>query len=61
MPSKLERKFMPRLSVWKLKDPQRRNHFQEVFNLPVSVSAAVADTATGDFMGQHQGRPSLDN
>ena len=39
MPPKPKRKFMPRLNVWKLKDPQRRNHFKEVFNLHVRASA----------------------
>ena len=40
---KPKRKFTPRLKVWKLKDPQMNNHFQEVFNLHVSTSASVAD------------------
>ena len=41
--------FTPRLKVWKLKDPQTSNHFQEVFNLHVSTSAGVADGATEDI------------
>ena len=40
---------MPRLKVWKLTDPQRRNHFQEVFKLHVSASAGVPDAATEDI------------
>ena len=43
VPPKSKRKFNPRLKVWKLKDPQTSNHFQEVFNLHVSTSAGVAD------------------
>ena len=39
-------KFTPRLKVWKLKDPQTSNHFQEVFNSHVSASAVVADAVT---------------
>ena len=42
-------KCTPRLKVWKLKDSQTSNHFQEVFNLHVSTSAGVADGATGDI------------
>ena len=49
VPPKPKGKFIPRLKVWKLKDPQRRNHFQEVFNLHVSVSAGVPDAATEDI------------
>ena len=49
MPPKSKRKFTPRLKVWKLKDPQTSNHFQEVFNLHVSTSAGVADEATEDI------------
>ena len=41
VPPKHKRKFKPRLKVWKLTDPQRRNHFQEVFKLHVSASAGV--------------------
>ena len=37
------------LAVWKLKDPQTSNHFQEVFNLHESTSAGVADEATEDI------------
>ena len=48
-PPKSKRKFTPRLKVWKLKDPQTSNHFQEVFNLHVSTSAGVADGATEDI------------
>ena len=48
VPPKSKRKFTPRLKVWKLKDPQTSNHFQEVFNLHVSTSAGVADGATED-------------
>ena len=33
----------------KLTDPQRRNHFQEVFKLYVSASAGVPDAATEDI------------
>ena len=39
VPPQPKRKFTPRLKVWKLTDPQRRNHFQEVFKLHVSASA----------------------
>ena len=46
---KTKRKFTPRLKVWKLTDPQRRNHFQEVFKLHVSASAGVPDAATQDI------------
>ena len=46
MPPKSKRKFTPRIKVWKLKDPQTINHFQEVFNLHVSVPAGKADAAT---------------
>ena len=46
---KSKRKFTPCLKVWKLKDPQTSNHFQEVFNLHVSTSAGVADGATEDI------------
>ena len=46
---KSKRKFIPLLKVWKLKDPQMSNHFQEVFNLHVSMSAGVADAATEDI------------
>ena len=49
VPPKSKRKFIPRLKVWKLKDPQTSNHFQEVFNLHVSTSAGVADGATEDI------------
>ena len=49
MPPKPKRKFTPRLKVWKLTDPQRRNHFQEVFKLHVSASAGVPDAATEDI------------
>ena len=41
VPPKPKRKFTPRLKVWKLTDPQRRNHFQEVFKLHVSATAGV--------------------
>ena len=49
MPLKSKRKFTPRLKVWKLKDPQTSNHFQEVFDLDMSASAGVADAATEDI------------
>ena len=49
VPPKSKCKFTPRLKVWKLKDPQTSNHFQEVFNLHVSTSAGVADGATEDI------------
>ena len=49
VPPKSKRKFTPRLKVWKLKDPQTSNHFQEVFNLHVSTSAGIADGATEDI------------
>ena len=49
MPPKSKRKFTPCLKVWKLKDPQTSNHFQEVFNLHVSTSAGVVDGATEDI------------
>ena len=48
-PPKSKRKFTPSLKVWKLKDPQTSNHFQEVFNLHVSTSAGVADGVTEDI------------
>ena len=49
MPPNTKRKFTPRLKVWKLTDPQRRNHFQEVFRLQVSAYAGVPDAATEDI------------
>ena len=49
VPPKPKRKFTPPLKVWKLTDPQRRNHFQEVFKLHVSASAGVPDAATEDI------------
>ena len=49
VPPKPKRKFTPRLKVWKLIDPQRRNHFQEVFKLHVSASAGVPNAATEDI------------
>ena len=49
VPPKSKRKFTPCHKVWKLKDPQTSNHFQEVFNLHVSTSAGVADGATEDI------------
>ena len=49
VPPKSKRKFTPRLKVWELKDPQMSNHFQEVFNLHVSMSAGAADAATEDI------------
>ena len=49
MPPKPKRKFTPRLKVWKLTDPLRRNHFHEVFKLHVSASAGVPDAATEDI------------
>ena len=41
VPPKPKRKFTPHLKVWKLTDPLRKNHFQEVFSLHVSVAASV--------------------
>ena len=49
MPPKPKRRFTPRLKVWKLRDPQRRNHFQEVFKLHESASAGVPDAANEDI------------
>ena len=49
MPPKPKRKFTPCLKVWKLTDPQKRNHFQEVFKLHVSASAGVSDAAIEDI------------
>ena len=49
VPPKSKRKFTPRLTVWKLKDPKTSNHFQDVFNLHVSISAGVADGTTEDI------------
>ena len=49
VPLKSKRKFTPRLKVWKYKDPQTSNQFQEVFNLHVSTSTGVADGATEDI------------
>ena len=51
--------IMTRLKVWKLTDPQRKNHYQEVFKLHVSASAGVPDAATEDVAPQD--RPSQDN
>ena len=53
VPPKPKCKFMPCLKVWKLKDPERRNHVQEVFKLHVSSSAAVPDAATEDTWNNH--------
>ena len=44
---KSKHKSIPRLKVWKLKDPLTSSHFQEVFNL--HVSAGVTDAATEDI------------
>ena len=44
---KSRRKFTPHLKVWTLKDPQKSNNFQKVFN--PHVSAGVADAATEDI------------
>ena len=49
VPPKPKRKFTTRLKVWKLTDPQRRNHFQEVFSLHVSASAGLPEAATEDI------------
>ena len=49
VPPKPKRKLTLRLKVWKLTDPQRRNHFQEVLKLHVSASAGVPDAATEDI------------
>ena len=49
VPPEPKRKFTPRLKVWKLTDPQRRHHFQEVFKLHVSASADAPDAATEDI------------
>ena len=49
VPPKSKRNFTPSLKVWKLKDPQTSNHFQEVFSLHVSTSVDVADGATEDI------------
>ena len=49
VPQKPKPKFMPHLKVWKLTDPQRKSHFQEVFKLHVSASAGVPDAATDDI------------
>ena len=49
VPPKSKCKVTPRLKVWKLKDYQTSNHFQEVFNLHVSTSAGVADATTEDI------------
>ena len=58
VPPKSKRKFTSRLRVFKLKDPQTSNHFQEAFNLHVSTSASVADRATEDI---HQDWTAQDN
>ena len=47
VPPKSKCKFTPPLKVWKLKDPQTSNHFQEVINS--HVSAGVADATTEDI------------
>ena len=60
VPPKSKHKFTPRLKIWKLKDPQTSNHFQEVFNLHVSTSAGVADRARG-YLEQHQDWTAQDN
>ena len=60
VPPKSKRKFTPHLKVWKLKDPQMSNLFQEVFNLHVSTSAGVADGATEDIWN-NQDWPAQDN
>ena len=49
VPPKPKHKFKPRLKVWKLTDPQRRNHFQEVFKFHVSASAGFPNVATEDI------------
>ena len=49
LPTKSKRKFTTPLKVWKLKDTQTSNHFQEVFNLHVSTSSGEADGATEDI------------
>ena len=49
VPPKPKRKFTPHLKVLKLTDPQRKNHFQEVFKLHVSASAGVPDAANEDL------------
>ena len=49
VPPKPKRKFTPRLKVWKLTDPQRRNNFRAIFKLHVSGSAGVPDAATEDI------------
>ena len=49
VPPKTKRKFTPHLKVWKLTDPQRRSHFQEVFKLHVGASAGVPYAATKDI------------
>ena len=41
VPPKSKRKFTPRFKVWKLKDPQTSNHFQEVFNLADGASEGI--------------------
>ena len=56
VPPKSKRKLTPCLKVWKLKDPQTSNHFQEVFNLHVSTSAGVAG-----YLEQHQDWTAQDN
>ena len=63
VPPKPKRKFTPSLKVWKLTDPQRRNHFQEVFKLHVSASAfsngnfnlITLQTFFYCYINQHQG------
>ena len=47
--TKIQAQVHPSPQVWKLKDPQTSDHFQEVFNLHVSTSAGVADGATEDI------------
>ena len=47
VPPKPKHRFTPRLKVWKLTDPQRRNYFQEVFKL--HVTAGVPNAATEDI------------
>ena len=49
MPPQIKCKFTPRPKVWKLRDPQTCNRFQEVFNAHVPVVETEAATTTEEI------------
>ena len=49
MPSPIKRKFTPRPKVWKLRDPQTCNRFQEVFKANVPAVETEAATTTEEI------------